>query len=71
VDELVFRGFPGQEQVTLSGAGNDFAGGCEEPVAPAFDVPSLGLVAAGEGGELEPGDEVGGQDTGASNARPR
>jgi hypothetical protein len=74
VDELVFRGFPGQEQVTLSGAGNDFAGGCEQPVAPAFDVSSLGLVAAGEGGELEPGDEVGGQvrrTRGRSDADPR
>jgi hypothetical protein len=29
VDELVFRGLPGQEQVTLSGAGDDFSGGCE------------------------------------------
>ena len=44
-----------------AGAGDDFPGGREEPVAPAFDVPGFGVVAVREGGELEPGDEVEGQ----------
>ena len=56
VNELVFRDRPGQEQVAFSGAGDDFAGGCEEPVAPAFDVPCRGVVPLGEGGALQPRD---------------
>ena len=31
-----------------AGAGDDFAGGREEPVAPAFDVPGLGVVPVRE-----------------------
>ena len=40
------------------GRGDDFPGGREEPVAPAFDVPGLGVVAVRDGGELDPGDQV-------------
>lgn len=45
-----------------AGAGDDLAGGGEEPVAPAFDVPAPCLVAVGQSSELEPGDQVRGQD---------
>ena len=45
----------------FAGAGDDFPGGREEPVAPAFDVPGFGVVSVREGRELEPGDEVAGQ----------
>lgn len=49
------------QELGARGAGGDFPGGREEPVAPAFDVPGGGSVAVREGGELEPGDEVEGQ----------
>lgn len=38
--------------------GRCFPCGCEEPVAPPFDVPAFGAVAIREGGELDPRDEV-------------
>jgi hypothetical protein len=44
-----------------AGAGDDFPGGGEELVAPAFDVPGFGVVAVREGRELEPGDQVEGE----------
>lgn len=50
-----------QEELGAAGSGDDFSGSCEEPVAPAFDVPGFGVVAVREGGELEPGDRVEGQ----------
>lgn len=34
----------------------------EEPVAPAFHVPSLAWCQSGRGCELKPGDEVRGRD---------
>ena len=41
--------------------GDDFPGGREMAVAPAFDVPGFGVMAVGEGGELDPGDQVEGE----------
>jgi hypothetical protein len=49
-----FRGWFREQELVAAGAGDDFPGGCEEPVAPAFDVPGLGGVAVREGGELDP-----------------
>lgn len=60
-DECSFRSSLGQEQLPASGAGDDFPGGGEEPVAPAFDVPCFGRMPVGQCGELQPGDEVAGQ----------
>ena len=37
--------FSGISSLALPGPGDDFPGGGEEPVAPAFDVPAAGLCA--------------------------
>jgi hypothetical protein len=47
-----------EQELVAAGAGDDFPGGREEPVSPAFDVPGFGAVAVREGGELEPGHQV-------------
>ncbi len=44
-----------------SGAGDEFSGGREEPVAPAFDVPSAGFMPGGQRGQLQPGHQVHGK----------
>lgn len=51
-----------QQELLPTGAGDDFPGGREEPVAPAFDVPGFGVMTVLEGRELDPGDQVEGED---------
>lgn len=61
-DRASFGRFLRDEQPGPPGLGDEFPGRGEEPVAPPFHIASTGRVSGGQGGELQPGDEVHGQE---------
>lgn len=67
VEKLVFCGCPGREQIVFLD-GRLFCQRLRRAGSASADVPCLGVVAVGEGGELQPRDYVGGQ---GGDVRPR